>query len=75
MKILVLGASGGTGALSVKAALAAGHAVTAFARTPSKLDLTNPQLFTRRRRRFLGRGVRVTGLRRQGGRARRLIFR
>src|SRR4051812_338023 len=44
MKILVLGASQGTGALCVKAALAAGHAVTAFARTPSKLDLTHAQL-------------------------------
>ena len=44
MKILVLGASQGTGALCVKAALAAGHAVTAFARTPSKLDLTHGQL-------------------------------
>ncbi len=41
MKILVLGASQGTGALCVKAALAQGHAVTAFARTPSKLDVTN----------------------------------
>jgi hypothetical protein len=37
MKIVVLGASQGTGALCVKAALAAGHAVTVFARTPSKL--------------------------------------
>jgi uncharacterized protein YbjT (DUF2867 family) len=44
MKILVLGASRGTGALCVKAALAKGHAVTAFARTPAKLDLTHPQL-------------------------------
>jgi uncharacterized protein YbjT (DUF2867 family) len=44
MKILVLGASQGTGALCVKVALAAGHAVTAFARTPSKLDLTQAQL-------------------------------
>jgi uncharacterized protein YbjT (DUF2867 family) len=44
MKILVLGASQGTGALCVKAALVEGHAVTAFARTPSKLDLTHAQL-------------------------------
>jgi uncharacterized protein YbjT (DUF2867 family) len=44
MKILVLGASQGTGALCVKAALAEGHTVTAFARTPSKLDLTHTQL-------------------------------
>lgn len=44
MKILVLGASQGTGALCVRAALAEGHTVTAFARTPSKLDLTHAQL-------------------------------
>src|SRR5690348_4008117 len=44
MNVLVLGASQGTGALCVKAALAKGHAVTAFARTPSKLDVTHPQL-------------------------------
>ena len=44
MKILVLGASQGTGALCVKAALAEGHTVTAFARTPSKLDLTHARL-------------------------------
>jgi uncharacterized protein YbjT (DUF2867 family) len=44
MKILVLGASQGTGALCVKAALAQGHTVTAFARTPSKLDIHHPQL-------------------------------
>ncbi|MDP1827885.1 MAG: NAD(P)H-binding protein [Archangium sp.] len=44
MRILVLGASQGTGALCVKSALAKGHAVTAFARTPAKLDVTHPQL-------------------------------
>jgi uncharacterized protein YbjT (DUF2867 family) len=44
MKILVLGASQGTGALSVKSALAKGHSVTAFSRTPSKLDLTHAGL-------------------------------
>lgn len=44
MKILVLGASQGTGALCVKAALAKGHAVTAFARTPGKLEVTHPAL-------------------------------
>jgi len=44
MKILVLGASQGTGALCVKAALAKGHAVTAFSRTPTKLDVTHPAL-------------------------------
>lgn len=44
MKILVLGASQGTGALCVKAALAKGHSVTAFSRTPSKLDVTHDAL-------------------------------
>ncbi len=44
MKILVLGASQGTGACCVKAALARGHSVTAFSRTPAKLDLTHPAL-------------------------------
>lgn len=44
MKILVLGASHGTGALCVKAALAKGHSVTAFSRTPAKLDLTHTAL-------------------------------
>jgi putative NADH-flavin reductase len=37
MKILVIGASHGTGALCVTSALAKGHAVTAFSRTPAKL--------------------------------------
>ena len=44
MKILVLGASQGTGALCVKAALAKGHFVSAFSRTPAKLDVTDPAL-------------------------------
>ncbi len=44
MKILVLGASQGTGALCVKSALAKGHSVTAFSRTPSKLDVTHDAL-------------------------------
>ena len=44
MKILVIGASQGTGALSVKAALAKGHSVTAFSRTPTKLDVTHTAL-------------------------------
>jgi uncharacterized protein YbjT (DUF2867 family) len=44
MKILVVGASQGTGALAVKAALARGHAVTAFARSPQKLLFDHPQL-------------------------------
>lgn len=44
MKILVVGASKGTGAISVKSALARGHSVTAFARTPSKLELEHERL-------------------------------
>ena len=44
MKILVLGASQGTGALCVRSALARGHLVTAFSRTPAKLDLMHPAL-------------------------------
>ena len=44
MKLLVVGASKGTGALCVKSALARGHSVSAFARTPSKLDLTHERL-------------------------------
>jgi uncharacterized protein YbjT (DUF2867 family) len=44
MKILVVGASRGTGALCVKAALAKGHSVSAFSRTPAKLDVTHPAL-------------------------------
>ncbi|CAN5502882.1 NAD(P)H-binding protein [soil metagenome] len=44
MKILVVGASRGTGALCVKSALAKGHTVSAFARTPSKLALVHDRL-------------------------------
>jgi uncharacterized protein YbjT (DUF2867 family) len=44
MNILVIGASKGTGALCVKAALESGHRVTAFARTPSKLAITDEKL-------------------------------
>lgn len=44
MKILVIGASQGTGALAVEAALARGHQVTAFARSPAKLALDHPKL-------------------------------
>lgn len=47
MKILVIGASQGTGALSVKEALARGHHVTAFARTPEKLQVTHAGLTLR----------------------------
>src|SRR5262249_17058761 len=48
MKILVLGASQGTGALTVKEALERGHDVTAFARTPDRLDITHAKLTKRR---------------------------
>ena len=44
MKILVIGASQGTGALVVQAALAQGHAVTAFARSPDRLQVQHEEL-------------------------------
>jgi uncharacterized protein YbjT (DUF2867 family) len=44
MKILVVGASQGTGALAVGAALDKGHSVTAFARTTRKLELEHERL-------------------------------
>src|ERR1700722_2290219 len=44
MHILIIGASQGTGALAVRAALDKGHRVTAFARSPQKLALEHPQL-------------------------------
>jgi uncharacterized protein YbjT (DUF2867 family) len=44
MKILVVGASQGTGALAVRAALDRGHDVTAFARNPQKLVLEHARL-------------------------------
>ena len=44
MNILVIGASQGTGALAVRAALDKGHRATAFARSPQKLALEHPQL-------------------------------
>jgi uncharacterized protein YbjT (DUF2867 family) len=44
MKILVIGASRGTGALAVEAALARGHDVTAFARDPNRLALQHGRL-------------------------------
>ncbi len=44
MKIVVFGASGGTGVQIVEQALAAGHAVTAFVRTPAKLTVQHPNL-------------------------------
>ncbi len=44
MRVIVFGASGKTGVHVVEQALAAGHDVTAFVRTPSKLTIQNPHL-------------------------------
>jgi len=44
MKIIVFGASGGTGLQVVKQALQAGHMVTAFVRTSSKLEIKHANL-------------------------------
>lgn len=44
MKILVVGATGGTGRCVVETALRAGHAVTAFARTPEKVTTQHERL-------------------------------
>ena len=44
MKIAVFGATGGTGREVVQQALADGHQVTALARDPGKLDITDPNL-------------------------------
>lgn len=44
MKIIVFGASGGTGLEVVKQALEAGHHVTAFVRTPSKMNIQHSDL-------------------------------
>lgn len=44
MKIVVFGASGGTGKQVVRQALDAGHHVTAFVRTPSKLVIEHSNL-------------------------------
>ena len=46
MKLLVFGATGGTGRQVIEQALAQGHTVTAFVRNPAKLGLTHPQLQT-----------------------------
>ena len=44
MKVIVFGASGKTGVHVVEQALAAGHDVTAFVRTPAKLTIQHPKL-------------------------------
>lgn len=44
MKVVVFGASGGTGIKIVEQALAAGHVVTAFVRNPAKLALQHANL-------------------------------
>lgn len=44
MNLLIIGATGGTGRELVKQALAQGHTVTAFTRSPDKLDLQDPNL-------------------------------
>lgn len=44
MKLAIFGASGRTGRQLVRQALERGHAVRAFVRTPSKLDLKHAQL-------------------------------
>ncbi len=44
MKIVIFGSTGGVGRQVVEQALSQGHHVTAFARTPSKLDIQDPNL-------------------------------
>jgi putative NADH-flavin reductase len=44
MKIIIFGASGRTGREVLKQALEAGHLVTAFVRTPSKVNMQHPNL-------------------------------
>lgn len=44
MKLLIFGATGGTGRQLVEQALAQGHFVTAFVRNPAKLALQHPNL-------------------------------
>jgi len=44
MKLIVFGGTGPTGRLLVGKALAAGHSVTVYARTPSKLSLAHQRL-------------------------------
>lgn len=44
MNVIVFGATGTVGRLTVRALLDAGHSVTAFARAPQKLELDSPNL-------------------------------
>ena len=44
MKILIIGATGGTGRHAVQQSLDQGHAVTAFVRDPTKLNITHSNL-------------------------------
>lgn len=44
MKLLIFGATGSIGSQVVKQAIAQGHIVTAFARTPAKLDIQSDNL-------------------------------
>lgn len=44
MKIIIFGATGGTGRLLIEQAIAKGHQVTAFVRNPSKLTFKHPAL-------------------------------
>ena len=44
MKVIVFGATGSVGRLAVERLLADGHEVTAFARRPEALEITNPKL-------------------------------
>lgn len=44
MRLLIIGASQGTGAEAARIALERGHEVTAFARSPQKLQLDSPKL-------------------------------
>jgi putative NADH-flavin reductase len=44
MKLLVIGATGGTGGCVVESALRAGHEVTALARTPQKITMQHERL-------------------------------
>src|SRR5712691_3765930 len=44
MRLLIVGATGGTGRQLIAQALERGHAVTALVRNPAKLQIEHPQL-------------------------------